>query len=133
MNTNRSPLEALVVDDSDLCCATLEIALQRIPGLMVRSVSSAEEAFSILTGGRMAALITDVNLPDMSGLELVARVRAIPLMARMPIIVISGDSDPLTAQRAHNTGADAFFPKPCSPAAVRQTLETLLCRFDHAS
>jgi CheY-like chemotaxis protein len=124
--------QALVVDDSELCCTTLEIALQRIPGLVVRSASSAEEAFDILAAGQMAALITDLHLPNMSGLELVARVRSLPSMARLPIIVISGDTDPLTAQRAHAEGADAFFLKPCSPAAVRQTLENLLCRFDHA-
>lgn len=126
-------MTALVVDDSDLCFTTLEIALQRIPGLTVRAASSGEEAFDILSAGNVSALITDLHLPNMSGLELVARARALFGASRLPIIVISGDSDPLTAERARASGADVFFPKPCSPAAVRQTLEKLLCGTDPVS
>jgi CheY-like chemotaxis protein len=54
-------------------------------------------------------------------------VRAEPRFARLPIVLISGDSDPLLPARALAQGADAFFPKPYSPAAVRRKLEQLLC------
>ena len=42
------------------------------------------------------------------------------------IIVVSGDSDPETPERVRRLGADAYFAKPYSPAAVRDTLERLL-------
>ncbi len=44
----------------------------------------------------------------------------------MPILVISGDPNPDTPQRALRAGANAFFAKPFSPAAVRRMLEELL-------
>ncbi len=116
----------LVVEDADMCSATLEVALDRIPGVVVKSAASSEKALEILNRQEISALITDLHLPKMDGMELVARVRALPAGAHIPILVISGDVDPRTPERVLQAGADAFFAKPYSPAAVRQKLETLL-------
>lgn len=116
----------LVVEDADLCSATLEIALQSVPGLAVKSAASSEEALEILERDPVSALITDLHLPRMGGLELIALARALPRASRLPIVVISGDSDPRTPERVLGAGADAFFAKPYSPAAVRQKLEHLM-------
>ena len=62
----------------------------------------------------------------MSGFDLIRRVREQPGYAHVPILVISGDSDPGTPERIRALGANAFFPKPYSPSAVRKKLETLL-------
>ena len=118
--------KALVVDDSDVCSTALEIALESIPGIAVRSTATAEEALGILGREQFVALFTDVNLPGMDGIELVERVRALRCQGRLPIIVITGDCDPRTLQRARAIGADAVFVKPWSPAAVCRTLERLL-------
>ncbi|HET8547482.1 MAG TPA: response regulator, partial [Bryobacteraceae bacterium] len=108
---------------------TLEIALGQIGGAAVRVVSSAAEAESVLrTDTQICALVTDVNLPDASGLDLVKWVRSLPSAARLPIVVISGESDPETPRASLGLGADAFFPKPFSPALVRQKVEELICR-----
>ena len=71
-------------------------------------------------------MVTDLNLPSMDGFELIERVRSDSRTARLPIVVISGDSDPRTPARIYGLGADAFFGKPYSPAQVRQKLEQLL-------
>jgi CheY-like chemotaxis protein len=118
--------QALVVDDSDFCSTTLEIALASIPGLTVRSTATAEEALGMLGRESFVALLTDVHLPGMDGIEFVERVRSLYCNSRMSIIVITGDTDPGTHQRARAIGADAVFAKPWSPAAVRRTLERLL-------
>lgn len=117
----------LLVEDAELCSATLEIALQMIPGLEIRSASSGEEAIEFLAKQSVSAIVTDLHLPRMDGLELVARVRAIPESANLPIIVLTGDTDPRTPERAISAGANAFFVKPYSPAAVRRKLENLIC------
>ena len=109
-----------------MCSATLEVALDRIPGVVVKSAASSEKALEILDHQEISALITDLHLPKMDGMELVSRVRASAAGARIPILVISGDADPRTPERVLQAGADAFFAKPYSPAAVRQKLETLL-------
>jgi CheY-like chemotaxis protein len=66
-----------------------------------------------------------LRLSLIDGFELIERVRAQPCLAQLPIIVISGDSEPETPRRVRALGA-AYFGKPYSPGAVRQALEQLL-------
>jgi two-component system chemotaxis response regulator CheY len=65
-------------------------------------------------------------MPRMDAFEFIQRIRAEPRHRRMPIIVVSGDTDPSTPNRLASIGANAFFPKPYSPAQVRLKLEQLL-------
>ena len=116
----------LIVEDTDLCRDTLELALRRLPHLTIRSVGTAEEALAYLNEQDVCALITDIHLPRMDGFELIEVVRAQPRRSSLPIVVISGDSDPLTKSRLADLGANAYFPKPFSPAEVRLKLEQLI-------
>ena len=123
----------LIVEDSETCAETLQIALELIPGVEVRSIHSSVAAIDFLNSrDEIAAIVTDLNLPQNGGspgdgLDLIRQIRAEPRFARLPIVLISGDSDPRLSERAIAEGADAFFPKPYSPAAVRKKLEQLLC------
>jgi two-component system, chemotaxis family, chemotaxis protein CheY len=118
--------KVLIVEDADICSATLEIALVKVPGLRIEFAATAEQALKLLSIGDVSALITDIHLPRMDGFELIEQVRAQPELAHLPILVISGDSDPKTPTRLKSLGVDAYFPKPYSPAEVRQTLEHLI-------
>jgi CheY-like chemotaxis protein len=124
----------LIVEDSETCAETLQIALELIPGIEVRSIHSARAAIAMLNESdtEIAAIVTDLNLARSiglpgDGLDLIRQLRAEPRFARLPILLISGDTDPRLCERALAQGADAFFPKPYSPAAVRRKLEQLLC------
>jgi two-component system chemotaxis response regulator CheY len=124
----------LIVEDSEICAETLQIALELIPGVEIRSIHSSRAAIAMVRecDGEVAAIVTDLNLtqraglPD-DGLDLIRQLRADPRFARLPILLISGDTDPRLSERALAQGADAFFPKPYSPSAVRRKLEQLLC------
>jgi len=116
----------LVVDDAAVCAETLETALSAIPGVALTFVSDAESALAALAEAAFAALITDINLPLMDGIELVSRLRADNRSDFIPVIVVSGDPDPEAPRRALLAGANAFFAKPFSPSAVRRMLEDLL-------
>jgi CheY-like chemotaxis protein len=103
----------------------------------VRSIQDPRAAVALLneSDSEIVAIVTDLNLElsgDQSdglgdGLDLIRRLRAEPRFARLPMLLISGDSDPRLSERALAQGADAFFAKPYSPAAVRKKLEQLLC------
>lgn len=129
MSTARSAQTArriLVVDDAAVCAETLRTALSAIPGVSLTFVPDAESALAHLSEVPFAALITDINLPMMDGVELVSRLRAVERSRFIPVIVISGDPDPEVPRRALLAGANAFFAKPFSPSAVRRMLEDLL-------
>ena len=127
------PLEGahpvLIVEDSENAAAMLEITLAGIPGVAVQLATNAVDALRILKNGGPAvhAVVTDLNMPRMDGFELIRRIRADKNLSRMPIMVVSADTDPATPQRIAQLRVDAFFPKPCLPdelaAALRQLLD----------
>src|SRR5262249_54855583 len=118
--------KVVIVEDADTCAATLEIAFLSIPDVTVVAVSSARQALELLDDGQAAALVTDLHMPRMDGFDLIAKVRADGRYARLPVIVVSGDTDPRTPERVTRLGVNAFFSKPYSPAEVREKLEQLL-------
>ena len=116
----------LIVEDAELCRETLEMALMKLPNLAVQSVTSAEETLEWLDANEVCALVTDLHLPLMNGFELIEAVRGRPWRSSLPILVISGDSDPRIPTRLAKLGANAFFSKPYSPAQVRHKLEQVI-------
>jgi two-component system, sensor histidine kinase RpfC len=91
-----------------------------------RTVLVVEDAHKILEAdGPVCAVVTDVHLPEASGLDLIQWVRARKGHA-MPIVVISGDTDPDTPAASLRLGANAYFSKPFSPNEVREKLEELI-------
>lgn len=123
---NNGHRTVLIVEDAEDCATTLEIALSALRHVTVRHADSAESALQALDREPVAVVVTDVHLPEMDGFELVSRLRRHPRHSEVPILVISGDSDPATPRRALNLGANAFFAKPYSPAAVRQKVVELI-------
>ena len=122
------PKVVLIVDDSETCAETLEIAFEPIPDLICRTAHDSREAMVYLKGAEHpAAVVTDLNLRHGSGLQLIRELRLDSRFALIPVLLISGDSDPDLANKAKAAGASAFFAKPYSPAAVRRALEELLC------
>lgn len=126
---NRPPRRTvLIVEDTELPAA-LEIAILAIPGLAVTVASTGQQALQLMESqdeGGICALVTDLHMPRMDGFELIERVRSNQHLKRLPIIVVSGDTDPHTPERIYRLGANAYFAKPYSPSEVRQKLEQLI-------
>ena len=117
------PRTVLIVEDTAHGRDMLEMALMQLPGVVIHSVATAEEALTCLAARDIAAIVTDLNLPRMDGFQLIETIRA---ASDMPIMVISGDNSPNTLERLVTLGASAYFPKPYSPSQVRQKLEELI-------
>ncbi len=125
------PRFVLIVEDSETCSETLEIAFEPIPDLVCRTARSEREALRYLADAKGAsAVITDQDLGKgqaSSGMTLIRKIRQQAKFEKLPVFLITGDSDPDVERKAYDAGATAFFRKPYSPAAVRRTLEGLLC------
>lgn len=117
----------LIVEDGDNV-TPLEIALASLSQTRTLVLSNGREALALLRSNPddLAAVVTDLHLPDVDGFELVEAIRSNRRYLHLPIVVVSGDSHPDVPNRLRHLGADAFFTKPYSPAEIRQTLEGLL-------
>jgi len=122
------PPTVLIVEDADTCAHILEILVGTMDGLRVTTVSSGDAAWEMLMKSPepMGAIVTDLHMSGMDGFELMERVRGHQVHSRVPIIVITGCTDPEAPERARLHGANAVFLKPYSPARVREKLEQLL-------
>jgi two-component system, chemotaxis family, sensor histidine kinase and response regulator PixL len=125
----RAPRLVVVVEDSGDCAETLQIALEAIPGVEVRVCADARGFWPILEddSARLAAVVTDLHLIESDGFELIRGLRADGRFSHVPVVLISGDSDPRIGALALSHGASAYFAKPYSPSAVRKKLEELWC------
>ena len=103
----------LIVEDSD-SVAPLEIALGALENTQVVLLSNGREALKLLRASsiEIAAIVTDLHLPQVDGFELIRNIRADDRYSRLPIVVVSGDSHPELPERLRVLGADAFFRKP---------------------
>jgi len=120
------PCTVLMVEDESHCVSAMEVAFDGIREPRLAHTSTAEEALHILDTTEIAAVITDIHLPSMDGFELISRLRNHPRFAHLPIVVTSGDPDPESPERALSLGADAYFPKPYSPSAIRRKVKELI-------
>ncbi len=118
----------LIVEDAETCASILEIVFSSIPGLEVITAPNADRAWALLESkpDGIRAIVTDLHMPGMDGVEFIERVRSHQRHAGVPIIVITGSTDPDMPEQARARGANAVFMKPYSPARVREKLEELL-------
>jgi len=123
-----APRLVVIVEDSDTCAVTLQIALETLPGVELQFASNAADAWRLVDNTAMpvAAVITDLRLPGTSGLELLAWLRADRRFQDLPVLIVSGDSDPGLPGAALSLGASCLFTKPYSPAEVRKKVEQLI-------
>jgi DNA-binding response OmpR family regulator len=113
----------LLVDDDPEVRQTLGEAL-RFRGYTLEMASSAEEALALLARKTFALLVTDLHMPDRSGLDLIARTRLD--YPDMPSILITGFATLETALLALKQGAYDFIRKPFSFAEIEAVMNRTL-------
>jgi two-component system, chemotaxis family, sensor kinase CheA len=104
------PLGVLLVDDS-LVTREMERRLLEDAGLVVTTAGDASEALARLAEVGFDCLIADIEMPGMDGLELTRRMRALPQLAQLPVIVVSTRDRPEDRLAALEAGADAYLSK----------------------
>lgn len=101
--------QVLVVDDESKIQAFLAEALRR-KGLTVRTAGTGEEAIELLAKAPADVVFLDLRLPDMSGLEVLKRVKDICPEAR--VVIITGMDSADTRSEAEAYGAFGYVAKP---------------------
>ena len=113
----------LVVDDDNLSREFLCEAARAL-GFRAESASSAEQALRRLEDETPDLVLTDLRMPGMDGLELVRTIQ--DKCPGLPTVVVTAHGTVETAVTAISEGAQDFLMKPCSPEALKVTLDKVL-------
>jgi two-component system chemotaxis response regulator CheY len=121
------PIQVLLVEDSRAMRNYVASILEGQGSFEVDQVANGFDALRALPRTPYGLIVTDVNMPDVNGIELSRFVRRTPRHVDTPLVVISTDGSDVDRERALGAGASAFLAKPFEPeellAVVRQVLE----------
>jgi len=118
----------LFVDDEAQIRKLLSTWLTR-HGYEVSVANDGWEALKSIRTNAPALVITDVNMPNMNGLELTRRLRADHRTARIPVIMLSARKQADDVLTGYAEGADEYVPKPVEMAVLEAKIEVLIRRF----
>jgi diguanylate cyclase (GGDEF)-like protein len=115
----------LLIEDSQ----TQALALQRVlreSGYECDIARSGEEGLSRLAGFSYDLILTDIQMPGLSGYDVCRRVKTDPVLARLPVILLTSFGKPVDFIRGLECGADAFVNKPYERADLLGRITQLL-------
>ena len=119
----------LVVEDSPTMRALLTASLEQLSApLKITEVASGFEALRALPRASFDLIVTDINMPDINGLELVSFVKSNPATESIPLVIVSTERSERDLERGVSLGADAYVVKPFDPEDLRAIVGELLGR-----
>jgi CheY-like chemotaxis protein len=118
--------KVLVVDDDESVLTFVAAALVDVCDVV--PARTAEEALRIAATEDLDAMVLDLALPDLTGIEVTRLLRADTRTALLPLMLLTGSDDPLLRTEALHAGADMYLSKPVEPAALEATVTALIAR-----
>ena len=118
----------LVDDDPRLVDALRKTFWLDRPQWRITTACNGEEAFRLLKGEAPDVLATDIHMPGMDGMSLLARIREDPELATLPVILITARNDRSSMRTGMVSGADDYLTKPFTSGELIQAVEARLRR-----
>jgi two-component system chemotaxis response regulator CheY len=118
----------LIVDDSSTVRLQTRQLIEEIGGLAVIEAANGAEGLEAARNNSFDLIIADVNMPVMSGLEMIERVRALPGYASTPIFVLTTEASGDTIRQGKAAGATAWLVKPFKKGVLVPAIKKVLGR-----
>jgi two-component system chemotaxis response regulator CheY len=125
MGLNKS---FLVVDDSATMRQLIIMTLKKMGCTSISDAANGRIALEKLSGGIPDIVLTDIDMPEMNGLEFIEKARA--SYSALPIIILSTHGDEATRDKGLMLGANDYLTKPLSGMKLTDVLERLFPDLD---
>ena len=116
----------LAIDDTPVNLKLLKATLQQ--DFDVRTASSGAEGLALAREQKPDLILLDVLMPEMDGYETCRRLKADSSLMHIPVVFVTGQSDPLSEAAGLALGAADYIPKPVKVGITRQRIQNLLDR-----
>lgn len=115
----------MTVDDSPSIRQMVGFTLRQAGHRVLEAIHGAD-ALAQLERQAVDLVITDLNMPQVNGLDLIRRIRALPALRFVPIVLLTTESDPARKMEARNAGATGWIVKPFTPDQLTAVVARLL-------
>jgi two-component system chemotaxis response regulator CheY len=121
----RPDMPVLVVDDHAAMRMLLKRMMLKLGLTNTLDAEDGEKALDIITGGDIGLVISDWNMPFMSGIELLRRVRAREALSGLPFLMVTCEALEANVLEAASAGVSAYVVKPFSEQTLARKIEYL--------
>jgi two-component system chemotaxis response regulator CheY len=120
-------MDVLIVDDSAAIRKILRRVLQQaeVPLGEVYEASDGAEAVEKLKTQKVQLVLSDINMPNMDGLQLLSRIKATEEWKNLPVIMITTEGSQAKVMEAVQLGARGYVRKPFTPDQIKEKLAGL--------
>jgi two-component system, chemotaxis family, chemotaxis protein CheY len=127
---DMTKLKVLVVDDMS---TMRKMVIQQLRTLGITAIAEAADgqlAWDLLSlqAARFDLIVSDWNMPNMRGIDLLRSCRGSPRHAGIPFLMVTAESDPAQQQEALAAGSDGYLMKPFTPASLKAKVEEVLAK-----
>lgn len=119
-------IKILVTEDSATMRGLIIATLEAMDDFIIVEAENGFEALRILPREKVDLVITDINMPDINGLELVKFIRSNPQYKTTPLLIISTEGSEKDREKGLALGADAYLIKPFQPEELQRLVSKLL-------
>ena len=125
-NLRLTGLRVLIADDSRSARSHARRVLENLGGENFTEAVNGREAIQFLAANTFDLIVTDWHMPECDGLELTRHIRRDPRHQRVPVLMITSETDQALLDDARRTGVSAICPKVFDPKFVAEILNSLL-------
>jgi len=121
-----SPEKTVLIVEDEADAAELFAEMMRVSGFRVRKTSSSAPAISMMTADTPALVLLDIMMPEISGLDILRQMRHDPMLANIPVVVISAKGMPADIRNGMEAGASTYLTKPVGFLELKEAVERAL-------
>src|SRR4028119_1500300 len=118
--------KVLIVEDSKVSRELIVATVESVDGVEAIATASGFEALKLLPRYRFDLIITDINMPDINGLELINFVKKNPNYRDVPLFIITTEGREQDRERGMALGAAEYLVKPFQPGSLEDLLRRYL-------
>jgi two-component system, chemotaxis family, chemotaxis protein CheY len=123
---SESGLKILVVDDSSTMRRILRMSLARCGYSDVEEAGDGNEGLALCQAKQFDLIMTDWNMPNMDGLQMILQLRALPAYATAPIVMVTTEGAKDDVIEALTRGATSYIVKPFTPETLKEKLQEVM-------
>ncbi len=121
-------LNILVVDDSETVREVIAktLGLAQVPVNELHMAANGREALDILQENWVDLVFSDINMPVMTGVEMIEHMQQDDVMRSIPVIVVSTEGSATRIEELRSKGVSAYIRKPFTPESIRRVVDEVL-------